>query len=149
MSPIVIWYKRDVDDLIRSGREFHSLIVEGKLLEYNYNTLGICSAWLSKIICLKYTFATCKLHRTVCFCPIQYILPAKVVFPCFSKFPIEGRDSVTLTPQDMHVCVVWVCFFTPNFLLNSPLFSTLPFSSMFREPGDEASCGYGEKKRGI
>ena len=24
-------------DLIRSGREFHSLIVEGKLLEYNYN----------------------------------------------------------------------------------------------------------------
>ena len=60
------------------------------MLEYNYNTLGICSSWLSKIICLRYAFTTCKLHRTACFCPIQYILPAKVVFPCFFlKFPIE------------------------------------------------------------
>ena len=46
-------------------------------------TTGICSARLSKIICLRYAFATCKLHRTVCFCAIQYILPAKVVLPCF------------------------------------------------------------------
>ena len=63
------------------------------ILEYNDNTLGICSAWLSKIICLRYAFATCKLHRTVCFCPIQYILPAKVQCSTslfFSKFPIEG-----------------------------------------------------------
>ena len=29
-----------------------------------------------KILCLRYAFTTCKLHRTVCFCPIQYILPA-------------------------------------------------------------------------
>ena len=35
------------------------------MLEYNYNTLGICSAWLSKIICLRYVFTSLFLPHSV------------------------------------------------------------------------------------